>query len=119
MTRIQCSKRRNGSALLLFCLLLPVMLIMVAFAVDYGFILVGQQQLQNAADAGAMAGGSAMTQGESDPLAIAASVVEANSCVGDQIETDNGQNNAQDVQFGIWDAETRGFTPLTLSLIHI
>lgn len=47
---------RKGSVLVLSAVLLVVMCAFVAFAVDLGFLYVAQSQLQNSADAAAMAG---------------------------------------------------------------
>ena len=48
-------QQRHGAIVPLVAVLLPLFLIMVAFAVDIGVISVAQTQLQNAADAGAVA----------------------------------------------------------------
>jgi Flp pilus assembly protein TadG len=50
------SKARRGTIVVLSALLIVFLMIMVAFAVDMGYVLVVRTQLQNAADAAAMAG---------------------------------------------------------------
>src|SRR5690348_14200667 len=53
---------RRGAILPLFGLLLVVLLAMTAFAVDIGYIVSVQSQLQNAADAAALAGAAELMQ---------------------------------------------------------
>src|SRR5262245_44606083 len=50
------SKGRRGTIVVISALLIVFLMIMVAFAVDLGYVLVVRTQLQNAADAAAMAG---------------------------------------------------------------
>lgn len=47
---------RSGAVLILVSLLMIVLLAMVAFAIDVGYIVLVRQQLQNASDSGALAG---------------------------------------------------------------
>ena len=51
---------QRGSVLMLFVLLLPVLLGFTALAVDISRIQLARQELQNAADAAALAGGAAL-----------------------------------------------------------
>ena len=52
-------RRRPGSAVISFtAVLMAVLLGMVAFAVDIGYIAVARAELQNGADAAALAGAS-------------------------------------------------------------
>jgi len=53
-----CRTHRPGAVTVLSALLMVFLLIMVAFAVDLGWIIVVRMQLQNAADAAALAGTS-------------------------------------------------------------
>jgi len=54
-------RRASGQAVVLFALLLPVLLGMLALAIDLGFAMAQLRGLQNAADAGAMAGAKIMS----------------------------------------------------------
>ena len=49
------SRNERGQVLLMFVILLPVILGAVGFAVDVGFVAVNRRDLQNAADAAALA----------------------------------------------------------------
>lgn len=52
--------QQRGSVLMLFVLLLPVLLGFTALAVDISRVQLAKQELQNAADAAALAGGAAL-----------------------------------------------------------
>ncbi|MEK6709810.1 MAG: pilus assembly protein TadG-related protein, partial [Nitrospinota bacterium] len=54
------ARREKGQTLAIAALVLPVMLGMGALAVDVGHLYVARTALQNAADAGAMAGAGAL-----------------------------------------------------------
>jgi hypothetical protein len=97
---------RPGAALVLVTILLIVIVGMVAFAVDIGWILLVRNQLQTAADSAALAGASKLYDGIDEARAGAMLF--------------GGQNNAGgsgavtiadgDVAIGYWDAGTRTFT---------
>ena len=55
MNRKHCGKRHGGIAVMT-CLLLPLILGMVAFAVDMSWLVLTRSELQNAADSAALAG---------------------------------------------------------------
>ncbi len=59
------SQRRQGNVLVLTAFLIVVLLAMVAFAVDIGFVLLTRTQLQRAADAAALAAAWEMIDDES------------------------------------------------------
>ena len=64
-------KRRDesGQALILFALGLAVLLGMAALTIDVGLAYVARRDMQNAADAAAMAGADALLEGQSSVLA--------------------------------------------------
>jgi hypothetical protein len=88
-----------------------MILAFVALAVDIGHLVVTKNELQNAADAGALAGarylynddGSLVNEGCN---AIAMAAAKANN--SDNVEVDVEQN---DVQRGHWSFTTKTFTP--------
>lgn len=55
--------RQAGQSLVLVALLLPVLLIVIALAIDGGYAFAQRRQMQNAADAGAVAGARAYALG--------------------------------------------------------
>ena len=101
--------RRNGVIVILTFVLLGVMLAMIAFAVDVGYLMLTRSQLQSAADASALAGASRIGQG--DMLTVAQSVATANA-----VNTKSVKLLAADVQTGSWNPDTRTFTPSTTTV---
>ena len=95
---------RRGVIAVLAAILLIVMLGMVAFSVDLGYIGVVRTQLQAAADAAALAAAGSSSQGAAGMVAAAQQFASANMAAGRPI-----QLSASDVQFGTWDAATRTF----------
>src|SRR5688500_5837104 len=54
---------RRGAIVVMAAVLLIILLAMVAFAVDSGYMLTVRTELQRAADAGAIAGAAALIEG--------------------------------------------------------
>src|SRR6185369_16390377 len=69
---------RRGAILVLSALLLIVMFAIAAFSIDLGYIEFARTQLQNTADASALAGAQALTDSTSTALAAAKTVASAN-----------------------------------------
>lgn len=108
----QFSEKRAGVIMVMFALLLVLLFAMLAFAIDIGRLTVLRSEIQNAVDAGAMAGTLKLKQ---DPTNIAAATAEAEryvqlNRVGSQvtIPTDLIQ-----VEVGKWDELTQSFNPTT------
>ncbi len=57
---LSTQQQQRGSVVLLFVLLLPILLGFTAVAVDFSRVLLARQELQNAADAAALAGSAAL-----------------------------------------------------------
>lgn len=108
---LNCRNDRRGVIAVLAALLLIVMLAMVAFAVDIGYIGMSQSQLQVAADASALAAAGTINQGDAAMRTAAQSIAEANSVGNRKI-----QLNSSDIQTGTWDAVSRSFTPSNTSV---
>ena len=60
-------RREKGQSLVIIAVAMTVLLIFSAFAVDLAYWYVQRQQMQNAADAGALAGARALALHQSDP----------------------------------------------------
>jgi len=84
---------------------LGALLGMAAFSVDLGMLALGRQQLQNAADAAALAGANAMRTGMQVQVAVDAAVATAaqNKVLGDALTLDP----SVDVKVGLWNATTK------------
>lgn len=96
--------RPRGVIAVFSAVLLVVMLAMVAFAIDVGYLSLTRTQLQAAADGAALAGASTISQGTQ--VASAQSIANANKVAGRSV-----QLNASDVELGTWDTTSRSFTP--------
>lgn len=101
---------REGSILILSAVFLTVVFAMVAFSVDMGFILLVDVQMQNAADATALAtlmayrDQGATSDVESSAKASGLEVAALNSL------TYSNAINSNQISFGYWDSESRVFT---------
>ena len=94
---------RRGVIVVLAAVLLVVMLAMIAFAVDVGFITVARTELQGAADAAALAGVAKLPLGESEASSTASEYVNRNIATNKPpaITTTAGQ----------WSVKTNSFVP--------
>jgi Flp pilus assembly protein TadG len=96
---------RRGVITVLSAFLMILMLGMVAFAVDVGYMMVEQTQLQLAADSAAMAAGANMSSTQSTMTAAAQQYGTYNTAGGKTVSI-----ASSDVQYGTWDSTARTFT---------
>ena len=114
----------RGAVAVMVAVTMTVLLAMAAAALDIGHALVGRNELQNAADAGALAGARAlgilyegMTPAAMGtyqlPGANATAIVTAvqSTAVLNAAAGVNVTVNAGDVQIGLWNSATRTLTP--------
>lgn len=117
-------ENQRGAAAVMVALTLTVLLAMAAAAIDVGHALVARNELQNVADAGALAGARALgliyegmptadmgtyTVSGGDAAGIHSAVQNTavlNAAAGVNIAVNNA-----DIQIGLWNAATRTFTP--------
>ncbi len=95
---------RRGAIAVLAAVLSVIMLAMLAFAIDVGYVSLVKTQLQAAADASALAAASRI--GQTDMVSTAKSVGSSNTASGRSV-----QINSSDVETGIWDSSALTFTP--------
>ncbi|WP_224962126.1 pilus assembly protein TadG-related protein [Geomonas subterranea] len=100
-------KNEKGFALVYIALMIVVLVGFVSLAVDLGYMYVTKGQLQNAADAGALAGVAKL----SDAAAARQSAkqfAEQNKAAGEAVKVAlNDANNANgDIVIGYWDKKT-------------
>jgi Flp pilus assembly protein TadG len=103
---LRLHRRRRGAMAVLAAVFLVVMMGMIAFAVDLGYLGVVRAQLQAAADSAALAAAGSSNLTQSQMVAVAQQFANANKAAGRAI-----QLSAGDVQYGTWDTGTRTFTP--------
>ena len=101
-------QQHRGAIVPLVAVLLPVFLTMVVFAVDIGLISVAKQQLQNAADAGAVAALTAYQRNPNNGDQAALETMNAQEFLGDNLDFDL----VQSVSYGQYNADTNQFTEI-------
>ncbi|MGB9292303.1 MAG: pilus assembly protein TadG-related protein [Desulfobaccales bacterium] len=104
----------SGAIALVMVLALVALMAAAALAVDYGYMLVVQRQLQNAADAGALSGADAF--GSNSPNSQAAQTAATTAATA--IVTGNYWGNQQYLSYctvtpGYWSFLNKGFTGTT------
>ncbi len=104
--RLNGSNQRRGAVIVLAAILMVVMMAMVAFAVDCGYMALVRSQLQVAADSAAMAASGVMGSNQSDPVATAQQFAGYHVAGGRNVSL-----TSSDVQYGNWDPTSRAFVP--------
>lgn len=99
---------RPGSVLVLAAVLMVIMLIFLAFAIDVGYLSVVRAQLQVAADSAALAGAAALRDGPAPAKTAAENFAQLNFAAGSTVHIVVDE----DIQLGLWDDEKRSFEPL-------
>lgn len=98
---------RKGAVLILVALLLVVMLAMVAYSIDMGYVSTVHTQLQRAADSAALAAAAEMNRnGITAARNRARTIGEQNTSSGAPISIPDGN-----IVFGVWDLDAKTFTP--------
>ena len=97
---------RKGAILMLTVFLLIAMIAMLAFSIDYGYMLNTRTEMQRAIDSGAMAGAGVMAEGTDIADAEARKFVQLNLSGARTIANSDIQ-----IDFGQWDTTTRTFIP--------
>jgi Flp pilus assembly protein TadG len=122
--RLKPLDNSRGAVAVMVAIMMTVLLAMAAAALDIGHALVARNELQNSADAGALAGARALgilyegmtpaamgtyqlSGGDAATIKTAVqSTAVLNAAAGVNITV-----NAGDVQIGLWDSATRTLTP--------
>ncbi len=95
--------KRRGIIVILMAILLVILLAVIAFTVDLGFISVARTELQSAADSAALAGVADLPRGESFAQSTALDYIERNT----NLTTPPATSHTT----GQWDFKTGTFTP--------
>ena len=101
-------KNRRGIIAVLAAVLFIVMLGVVAFAVDVGYIAMVKTQLQAAADSAALAAAGSSNLSQSGMVQVGQAFAQYHQVAGRSVVL-----NAGDVEFGTWDTASKTFAPLT------
>ena len=97
--------RRKGAIAVLAAIFMVVMLGMVAFSVDVGYIANTQAELQRACDAAALAAAGALVNGNGSATTAAQTYLAMNNVAGRAIDPTN-----MTVNFGLWNTNSYSFT---------
>ncbi len=98
--------RRRGSVVPLIAISLVMLLSFVALALDAGYIYVSRAQMQRAVDASALAGASALVEGENPATERALDAAGRNAVGGAPVSEQEAT-----VIIGSWEWEARTFYP--------
>jgi hypothetical protein len=102
--RFARSTRRRGKALLLLAVLMPLLFLTVAFAVEFAYLVQVLTTLQAAADTAALAAAADLDDDPEQTTGAAIKYAQLNAPeFGDLLKPD-------DVTLGTWDFETHTFT---------
>ncbi|MBI4603200.1 MAG: hypothetical protein HY721_14690 [Planctomycetes bacterium] len=109
--------REQGIVLVWMAIVLTVLVAFVGLACDWAHVLLAAHQLQNAADAAALAGARRVRFDQEEAREAAVDVAAANDAARERVRlSPNEENEAEgDVVIGRFDREAREFTPGTAS----
>lgn len=105
MSRYGKRHARRGNVLVLTAFLMLVLLAMLAFSIDLGYVFTVRNQLQAAADASALAAASRLAN-TSNVFPEAQEFASYNMAAKRPVNL-----RSQDVEIGLWQANSRTFTP--------
>jgi Flp pilus assembly protein TadG len=106
--RRSVSHGRKGAIVPLAAIMIVVMIGMVAFAVDLGYLDVVRTELQLAADAAVLAGAEGLLDGPAAAKQIAQAAAQDNRAADTSVVI----VPQQDIELGHWNDETLTFTPV-------
>ena len=96
---------RRGAILAWAAICLVVVVAFLAFSIDFGYIVVTESELQNAADAAALSAASALSNGRDATIAAAKEWAAKNIVAGEAVAL-----ATEDVELGFWDKDAASFT---------
>src|SRR5687768_12474281 len=103
--RGRCGPRRRGAVVVMAAVMMVMLLAMVAFAIDTGYMLSVRTELQRAADAGAMAGAGALVGGKQAAKDEAFRFVQMNKAGAREL----GKKDVT-IELGEWNKASKTFT---------
>ncbi len=104
------AQQRTGAILPLTVILLVVLVGMVAFAIDLGYLALARTEIQAAADSSALAASLALEKDNpSEVRLLAHTAAQANAVAGSAVAV----RPDEDVELGYWDSDNGRFTALT------
>lgn len=110
LRNIRRLRRQRGGAAILLAIILPVLLGFTALAVDLARIHLIRMELQNAADAAALAGARSLTDAGGDPYNWTAATTRALELARRNIANGEQIQDAQ-IETGYWNLQSASITP--------
>jgi Flp pilus assembly protein TadG len=96
---------RRGVITVLAAVMLVILVAMIAFAVDLGYVAMARTQLQAAADATALAAAANVNQPQAGMIAATQYFGSQQAVAGRKVQV-----NSNDILYGNWDVSSRTFT---------
>ncbi|MEJ2098669.1 MAG: pilus assembly protein TadG-related protein [Desulfobacterales bacterium] len=111
-----CLNDQHGVSAVIIAICLLILVGFVALAIDVGHLYVAKNELQNAADAGALAGAMNLFTEDMTSINEAANQIAYDAAVANladkyPVELKDHLSNNGDVQRGHWSVKNRTFTP--------
>lgn len=103
---VRSARRRKGVIAVFSAILMVVMMAMVAFSIDVGYIANVQTDLQRAVDAGALAGAGVLVNGSQVAEQTVLNYIQMNKVATDPVAAGDVV-----IETGTWDETTRTFSP--------
>jgi hypothetical protein len=109
-------KKQRGVTIIMVALLILIFIGVAALAIDIGHLFIVRNELQNAADAGCLAGARFLYEDDGEHINVNANQVAydaaiANQSEGSAVEVLWSGGNTGDVERGHWSFAARTFTP--------
>jgi hypothetical protein len=98
---------REGTILILAAVLMVMMLAMVAFGLDLGYVNLTRTQLQSAADSAAMASSAVLGRDDVSIGEVAKKYASLHAAGGKSVQLADS-----DIESGTWDVASRTFSPM-------
>ncbi|MCH7725954.1 MAG: hypothetical protein IH991_05660 [Planctomycetes bacterium] len=105
LRRIGKRTDRRGNIVPLAAVFLVVTIAFLAFSIDFGYIVVSESELQNAADSAAMSAARSLSDGREATITAAKTWAAKNIAAGEGVKVHD-----EDVELGSWDEDTATFT---------
>jgi Flp pilus assembly protein TadG len=104
-------KDQTGAVAIMVALLLIVFIGFAVLAIDLGHLYVVRNELQNGADAGALAGARFLYNDSGTAVNTGANQIAIDAATANKSEKTSVEVNSDEVQRGHWSFATRTFTP--------
>jgi Flp pilus assembly protein TadG len=102
-------RTRRGTTIIYLGIVIPAVIALASFAVDYARVQIAKSQLRLTVDAAARAGAASIPSGVTSAQNSVVAVAASNNCDGAPVSIDSNL----DIDFGTWSENARTFTVLS------